>query len=440
MQFSQHFTNKKIIFAVFPPIIMMMFTSLYSVVDGLFLSNFAGKESFAAVGFITPYLMMFNSVGFMFGTGGSALIAKILGENKEKDANEVFSTLVLTSILAGLLLSIIGQLFLEPVITLQGAKGELFKNSLLYGRIYLLGTPACLIQFEFQALYQTSGKGQLGLKTAVISGLENIILDALLLVSLSLGTVGAAIATVFSQWLGGLLPLLFYSRKNDSQLRLARGPFRGRELLQICGNGSSEMVNNISISVVSLIYNIQLISYAGSDGIAAYGIMTYVSFLFTSIFWGYISGISPIISFHYGAENHEELHNLLKRSIILIISCSSVMFLFSELLAEPIAASYVGKEIELMQISVHGFRLFACNFLFAGLSIFFSSFFTALNNGLISAILSFCRVFVFQIPAVLLLPLVLKLDGIWISVSIAELMTVLLGIHFLIRNQSHYHY
>lgn len=440
MHFSQHFTYRKILYAVFSPIVMMMFTSLYSVVDGLFLSNFAGKESFASVGFITPYLMMFNSVGFMFGTGGSALIAKMLGEKKYTDANETFSTLVLASGITGLLLSIIGQMFLEPVAILQGAEGTFLENSLLYGRIYLLGTPACLIQFEFQALYQTSGKGKLGLKATVISGLTNIVLDALLLAVFSLGTAGAAIATVFSQWIGGLLPLLFYSRKNDSQLRLVRGRFHSRELLQMCANGSSEMVNNVSISVVCLVYNIQLISYAGADGIAAYGIMTYVSFLFTAVFWGYISGVAPIISFHYGAKNHEELRSLLKKSIILIMSCSATMFLLSELLAVPIAASYAGKDAVLMKISVHGFRLFAVNFLFAGLSIFFSSFFTALNNGLISAILSLCRVFVFQIPAILLLPLILDLDGIWISVGTAELMTVVLGCCFLFKNRSRYHY
>ena len=440
MQFSQHFSYRKIICAAISPIVMMLFTSLYSVADGLFLSNFAGKESFAAVGFITPYLMMFNSVGFMFGTGGSALIAKMLGEKKQTYANETFSTLTLASVMTGILLFIAGQLFLRPVAMLQGAEGALLENSLLYGRIYLLGTPACLVQFEFQALYQTSGKGRLGLRSAVISGLTNMGLDALLLGVFSLGTAGAAAATVFSQWIGGLIPLFFYGRDNDSQLRLVKGPFHGRELLRICANGSSEMVNNISISVVSLFYNIQLIAYGGSDGIAAYGIMNYVSFLFTAVFWGYISGIAPVISFHYGAENQEELHSLLSKSIVLITGCSCAMFLLSELLAGPIAMVYAGREAELMGLSIHGFRLFAVNFLFAGLSIFLSSFFTALNNGLISAILSLCRVFVFQIPAVLLLPYFWELDGIWLSVGAAEMMTVLLGLCFLLKNRSYYHY
>ena len=440
MKFSQHFTYRKILSATLPPIIMMLFTSLYSVADGLFLSNFTGKESFAAVGFITPYLMMFNSIGFLFGTGGSALIAKMLGEKKYVDANETFSTLVLATVLTGVLLSAVGQLFLEPVAVLQGAEGMLLENSLLYARIYLLGTPACLVQFEFQALYQTSGKGRLGLKAALASGLTNIVLDGLLLAVFSLGIVGAAAATVTSQWIGGLLPLLFYSGENNSTLRLVRGRFHGRELLQICANGSSEMVNNVSISIVSMFYNIQLIAWGGSDAIAAYGIMNYVSFLFTAVFWGYISGIAPVISFHYGADHHEELHSLFKKSTILIICCSCTMFLLSELLAGPISVIYAGKDTELMYMSIHGFRLFAINFLFAGLSIFFSSFFTALNNGLISAVLSLCRVFAFQIPTVLLFPLLWELDGIWISVGTAELITVLLGICCILRNRPRYHY
>ena len=274
----------------------------------------------------------------------------------------------------------------------------------------------------------------------MISGFANILLDALFLAVFLWGTAGAAVATVISQWIGGLIPLFFYSRENNSRLRLVKGPFRGRELLKICANGSSEMVNNVSISVVSLFYNIQLIAYAGSDGIAAYGIMNYVSFLFTAVFWGYISGVAPIISYHYGAENHRELHSLLKKSLVLVSGCSVIMFLLSELLASPVSRIYAGHEPQLLDMSIHGFRLFGCSFLFSGLSIFFSSFFTALNNGKISAVLSFSRVFLFQIPAVLLLPRLWKLDGIWISVMAAELLTVLFGVFFLLRNRKRYGY
>ena len=388
-----------------------------------------------------PYVMMFNSVGFMFGTGGSALIAKRLGEKRHTHAQEIFTTLVFSSLIVGVCLAILGELFLKNAAYMQGARGTLLENSMLYARLYFIGTPACLIQFEFEALYQTSGKGPLGLKAAMISGLTNIVLDALFLGVFSLGIVGASIATVISQYIGGCLPLLYYSRENNSTLRFVKGPFHGRELLKMCGNGSSEMVNNISMSVVCFFYNIQLIGYGGANGIAAFGIMNYVSFLFTAIFWGYISGISPVISFHYGACNHQELKSLFKKSVIMIASCCCVMFVLSELLAGPIIAIYAGNENELMKIGIHGFRLFAFNFLFAGFSIFFSAFFTALNNGLISAILSFCRVFVFQIPAVFLLPRLWQLDGIWISVSVAELMTVLLSLFFLVytyKNNSEY--
>ena len=440
MQFSQHFTYQKLLRAACSPVIMMLFTSLYSIADGLFLSNFAGKETFAAVGFIMPYLMMFTSTGFMFGTGGSALIAKKLGEKKNRDANEIFSTLVLGAALTGVVLAVVGLLLLRPAAVLQGADGALLENSLLYGKIYLLGTPACVVQFSFESLYATSGKSRLGLQAAVASGLTNIVLDALFLGVFSWGIVGAAVATVLSQWIGGLFPLFYYGRDNSSLLRLVRCPFHGRDLLKICANGSSEMVSNISISVVSLFYNIQLIAFAGEDGIAAYGIMMYVNFLFTAVFWGYVSGIAPIVSFHYGAGNQTELHNLLHKSLVLISLCSLVMFLLSQLLARPVSLIYASYDPDLLQMTIHGFRLFSFSFLFAGLSIFLSSFFTALNNGILSAVLSFSRVFLFQIPAILLLPMLWDLDGIWCSVIAAELLTVLLGTCFLLKNRKRYHY
>ena len=440
MQFNQHFTYPRILKAVISPIIMVMFNSLYSVVDGLFLSNFAGKEAFAAVGFISPFLMMFNSTGFMFGTGGSALIAKLLGEKKEKDANEVFSTILIGSVLTGIVMAVAAQFVLKPIALIQGAEGQLLENSLQYGRIFILGIPLCIVQFEFQALYATSGKGKLGLYSSIISGVMNIVLDTVFLYVFKWGIQGAAIATVISQWVGGLIPFIYYGRKNTSMLQLVKSKFRGRDLIKSCGNGSSEMVNNISISLVSFFYNIQLISYAGSNGIAAYGIMSYVSFFFTSIFWGYISGIAPIISYNYGDQNHSEMKNLLKKSLILISFSSIIMFILSEILGSKITHLYAGSDRELLAICNHGFKIFSFNFMFAGLSIFLSSFFTALNNGLISAILSLSRVFLFQIPGILLLPKLLKLDGIWISIPAAELLTVTLGIIFLIAKKKKYNY
>ncbi len=439
IDFSQHFTYGKLLRYALSPI-MMIFTSIYSIVDGLFLSNFAGKEAFAAVNFIMPYLMLYTSTGFMFGTGGSALIAKKLGEKKSQEANEIFSTLVWVSALVGVVLALIGLAFLRPVAVMQGAEGVLLENSVLYGKIYLLGTPACIIQFEFQNLYATAGKTKLGLYATVVSGMMNIFLDALFVGVFSWGLVGAAVATILSQWIGGLIPFACFGPKNTSLLRLVKCRLNGRAMLKICTNGSSEMVNNISISIVSLLYNIQLLRYAGDDGIAAYGIMMYINFLFTAIFWGYVVGISPIISYHYGAENHRELHSLFKKSLTIIGACSLLMFIISETLARPISRIFVGYDPGLLEMTTHGFFLFSFSFLFAGLSIFGSSFFTALNNGLISAMLSFSRVFMFQIPAILVLPLVWKLDGIWLSVVVAELCTGILGIVFFLKCRKRYQY
>ncbi len=438
--FSGHFTYGKLLRYAVSPIIMMVFTSIYSVVDGLFLSNFAGKEAFAAVNFIMPYLMLFTSTGFMFGTGGSALIAKTLGEKKNKEANEIFTTLVWVSALTGVVLAVIGLAFLRPVAEMQGARGVLLEYSVRYGRIYLLGTPACVIQFEFQNLYATAGKSKLGLYATVASGVMNIVLDALFVGLFSWGLIGAAVATVFSQLVGGIIPFAYFGRRNGSLLRLVKCNPRVKAMKKVCTNGASEMINNISISIVSLMYNVQLLKYAGDDGIAAYGIMMYVNFLFTSIFWGYVVGICPLISYHYGAENHKELHSLFWKSLVIISGCSALMFTASELLAEPISIIFVGYDGELFEMTLHGFFLFSFNFLFAGLSIFGSSFFTALNNGKISAVLSFSRVFLFQIPAILFLPLLWKLDGIWVSVVIAELCTAILGIGFILKNRKRYHY
>lgn len=440
IDFSEHFTYGKLLRYAISPIVMMIFTSVYSVVDGLFLSNFAGKEAFAAVNFIMPYLMLFNSTGFMFGTGGSALIAKKLGEKKGKEANEIFTTLVWISALTGMVLSLIGVAFLRPVARMQGAEGVLLENSVLYGKIYLLGTPACIIQFEFQNLYATAGKTKLGLYATVTSGMMNIILDALFVGLFSWGLIGAAVATILSQWVGGIIPFAYFGRRNSSLLRLVKCRPNFKAMLKICTNGSSEMVNNISISIVSLLYNIQLLRYAGDDGIAAYGIMMYINFLFTAVFWGYVVGISPIFSYHYGAGNHNELHSLFKKSLVIIGGCSLLMFIISETLAKPISGIFVGYDAELLDMTIHGFFLFSFSFLFSGLSIFGSSFFTALNNGLISAVLSFSRVFLFQIPAILLMPLVWKLDGIWLSVVIAELFTGILGMVFILKYRKKYHY
>lgn len=440
MTFSEHFTYRKLLRYAVSPVVMMIFTSIYSVIDGLFLSNFVGKEAFAAVNFVLPYLMLFSSVGFLFGTGGSALIAKTLGEGNHKKANEIFSALVWVSALTGAVFATIGSLFLRPIAEWQGASGELLANSLLYGRIYLLGVPACVIQYEFQSLFATAGKTKLGLISTITSGVSNIVLDALFVAIFSWGIVGAAAATILSQLIGGLFPLVYFGRKNSSLLHIVKCRPDWRALGKIATNGSSEMINNLSIAVVSLLYNMQLLKYAGDDGIAAYGVLMYVNFLFTAIFWGYVVGISPIISYHYGAKNHEELRSLLRKSLVIIFSASLLMFTISECFAVPISRIFVGYDAELLQMTTHGFFLFSFCFLFAGIAIFSSSFFTSLNNGLISAFLSCSRVFLFQVPVILTLPKFLKLDGVWLSLVSAELLTAILGLILIFTKRKKYQY
>ena len=438
--FHQHFTFRRLLRYSVSPVISMIFISVYGVVDGLFLSNFAGKEAFTAVNFILPFLLLFTSTGFMFGTGGSALIAKTLGMKEHEQANRIFSCLTWFSLLVGLGLLILAQALLRPVAELLGARGPLLDNSLLYGRIYLLGMPACIAQYEDQNLYYTAGKPKLGFWATIASGVCNIVLDALFVAGFSWGLVGAAAATILSQYLGLAIPLLYFGRPNKSLLRLTKTRFQGRAMLKICTNGSSELVNNLSYSMVSLLYNVQLLRYAGDDGVAAYGVLMYVNFLFTSVFWGYVTGAAPVISYNYGAKNSPELRSLLRKSLVIIGVCSVLMCLSAEVFALPVSMLFVGYDPELLAITVRGFLLSSFCFLFSGFAIFSSSFFTALNNGFLSAVISGLRVFAFQIPSILLLPMVWGLDGAWVSIVAADFLTALVGGILILCKQKKYQY
>lgn len=440
IQIKDHFTYKKLIKYTFSSVVMMVFTSIYGVVDGLFLSNYAGKTAFAAVNFILPFLLVLGGIGFMFGCGGSALVAKTLGEGKKTKANEIFSSLLIVSIITGVVLAILGFIFLHPVACWLGAEGQLLEESLIYGQIYLLGVPASIIQCEFQNLYATAGKPKLGLYSTIASGVTNIVLDALFVAGLSLEIEGAAAATVLSQCMGGIFPLIYFSRKNTSLLRFIKTKIDGRALIRICANGSSELLNNISMSIVSMIYNAQLLRYAGDNGLAAYGVLMFINFLFIAIFIGYTVGVSPIISYHYGAQNHSEIKSLLRKSCVIIVGCSITMFLISEFLAKPVAYWFVGYDTYLFNMTLRGFLLFSFCFLFSGFAIFGSSFFTALNNGLISAIISIARTIIFQITLVLILPMFWELDGIWLSVVISEFLAAILGFIFIFLKRKHYKY
>lgn len=443
IQLSDHFNYKKLIHFTLPSIAMMIFMSIYGVVDGFFVSNYAGKIPFAAVNLIYPFLMILSTAGFMFGTGGSAIVAKNFGEGNPEKANKNFSLFVYTAAAIGVILAISGIIFVRPIAEhLLGASGDLLENAVLYARIILIALPFNVLQFLFQSFFVTAEKPQLGLITTVSSGVTNIILDAVLVILLPqhLKLVGAAVATGMSQVMGGLLPLIYFSRKNSSHLRLGKTRFDGKALLKACTNGSSEFMSNVSMNLVGMLYNVQLMKYAGEDGIAAYGVMMYVSFIFASVFIGYSIGTAPIISYHFGAKNSIELKGLLKKSLTLIAILGISMIIVGQLLAVPMAKIFVGYDEGLMSLTVSGFRIFALSFMFMGFAIFGSGFFTALNDGLTSAIISFLRTLIFQIAAVLLLPLICGIDGVWLSIIVAEFMAVVFAALFMILKRKKYNY
>jgi putative MATE family efflux protein len=440
IQLSDHFTYSKLLRFTLPSIVMMIFTSIYGVVDGIFVSNFVGKTPFAAVNLIYPVLMILGALGFMVGTGGAAIVAKTLGEGKPALANQYFTLLVLSAAAGGAAVSLLGLLFIRPVSAALGAEGAMLEHCVLYARIILAANPFFILQNVFQSFFVAAEKPKLGLSVTVGAGLTNIVLDALLVAVFPLGLAGAAIATAMSQVVGGLVPVLYFARENRSLLRLTRTRFYGRVLAKTCANGSSELMSNISSSLVSILYNFQLIRLAGEDGVAAYGVVMYLAFVFAAIFIGYSVGSAPIISYHYGAGNSRELGGLLRKSVVLCAIGGAAMAGLSALAAPPLGRIFVGYDPDLLALTVRGLRLFALSFLFSGLNIFGSAFFTALNNGLISALISFLRTLVFQCGSVVLLPLALGVDGIWLSVAAAELAALVLTGIFLAANRRTYRY
>ena len=440
IQLSDHFNYKKMLRFTFPSIIMMIFTSIYGVVDGFFVSNFVGKTAIAAVNFIMPVLMILGSLGFMFGAGGSALVSRTLGEGNSEKANSIFSMLVYVTVIVGIITALSGIVFIRPLAGMLGAHGEMQNDCALYGTIILCSLPFYMLQYEFQTLFITAEKPHLGLYITIASGVANMVLDALFMAVFQWGIAGAALATAISQVIGGVIPLIYFARPNHSLLRITKTVFDGKALFKICTNGSSELMSNISMSVVSMLYNIQLIKYAGENGVAAYGVLMYVNFIFIAAFIGFSTGIAPVISFHYGAYNHRELKGLLRKSLVIIGAFSIAMFILAEVFAYPLSHIYVGYDSELMSITLRGFLISSFSFLFSGIAIFGSSFFTALNDGLTSALISFLRSMVFQIAAVIIFPIFWSIDGIWISIVAAEIMAVSITVVFLIIKQKKYNY
>lgn len=440
IQLSDHFSYGRLLRFTLPSIVMMLFTSVYGVVDGIFVSNYAGKTAFSALNLIMPYVMVFGCLGFMIGTGGTALISKTLGMGKKEEANRIFSMLTWICIGGGVMLTGLSLIFLRPAAILFGAEGQMLSDCVTYGAIVLCASTAYILQFAYQSFCVTAEKPKLALWMTVASGVCNILLDWLFVGVFGWGLVGAAVATAVSQVLGAVIPIVYFLWPNSSLLRLGKAGYDGKAFLRTCTNGSSELMSNLSMSLVNMLYNLQLMRYAREDGIAAYGVIMYVNLFFLSVFIGFSIGSAPLIGFNHGADNRRELKNIFKKSMWILGISSLLMTLSAVALALPLSQIFVGYDKALLEMTRRGFILYALSFLFCGINIFGSAMFTALNNGLISAVISFVRSLVCQISAVLILPIFWGLDGIWLSIVAAELVALLLTLVFFIKYRKRYHY
>ena len=440
IQLSDHFTLGRLLRFTWPSIVMMVFTSIYSVVDGIFVSNFAGKTAFAAVNLIFPYLMVFGTVGFMIGTGGTALISMTLGMGDKKKANELFSMLTYLTLLVGVVFTVLSIIFMRPAAMALGATGQMLEDCVLYGNILQLALTAYLLQYIFQSFCITAEKPNMSLVMMVTAGVSNMILDALFVAVFRWGIAGAAIATAIAQYLGALIPLVYFMRPNDSLLRLGKCCFDGKALLKTLTNGSSELMSSVSMSLVSMLYNVQLLRYAGENGIAAYGVIMYVNFFFVSVFIGFTIGAAPIIGYNHGAENHAELKNMFRKCLVVVGVFAAAMTAAALVLARPLSGIFVGYDSQLLEMTIRGFIIYGLSFLLCGFNIFGSSLFTALNNGLISAVISFVRTVIFQTVAVLVLPMIFGLDGIWWAIVAAEFVALVLTVFCFLKFKGKYHY
>lgn len=423
---SKHFSTKDLLRYTAPSMAMMVFTSIYTIVDGFFVSNYAGKSAFAAVNLIMPFIMILSTVGFMVGSGGGALVAQERGRGDDKRANEYFSLIVWFALALGIVCAVIGFIAMESVARALGASDEMLPVCVLYGRISMVSLPLFVLQYAFQPLFSTAGKPKLGLAVTVISGVANIVLDFVLVGLMGMGVAGAAWATVVSEYIGGLVPLAYFLSPNSSFLRLGGAPLRLKVIAKTCSNGSSEMMSNIAMSVVAMVYNWQLINYLGEDGVAAYGVIEYVAMIFGAVLMGYAMGSAPLMSFQNGAGNNAEKRSLLRHGLVLmgiggVLACGA-----AQLLAPAVASIFTSYDASLMELTVHAFRLYATAFLLMGFSVFGSSLFTSLGNGLVSAVISFARTLVFETGSVILLPMLFGIDGIWLSVLVAELASSVL--------------
>lgn len=440
IQISDHFTLKKLFKFVLPTVIMMVVTSVYTVIDGLFVSNFVGKTPFAAINIIVPFVMILGGTGFMIGTGGTALVTKVLGEGDDEKAKSYFTLLILFTVALGLVLTAVGIAVTEPVARLLGANDDMIEPCVLYGRICVGFTAFFMLQGVFHSFLSAAGKPKIGLVVTLSAGATNAVFDALFIVVFKWGVAGAAIATGLGQFMGGVVPLIYFARKNSSLLRFTKPKFELKAILQSCFNGSSEFLTNLASSIVSIVYNLQLMKYLGEDGVSAYGVIMYFQFVFLAIEIGYSIGTAPIIGFNYGAENHAELKNIFKKSIVIMGCCGVILSALAQALAIPLSKLFVGYDKELYDLTVHAFRLFSFSFVFSGINILSSGFFTALNNGAVSAILSFLRALAYQIIFIFALPALMQVDGIWLANVATEVCAFITAVIFFIAYRKRYRY
>lgn len=437
---SEHFTYKKLIKFTLPTVIMMIFTSIYGVVDGVFVSNVVGSNAFASINLIMPAIMIIGTIGFMIGTGGSAIISKTLGESDNKKANRQFSMLIYLEIILGIIFTVISLIVLEPVAKLLGATQDMMNDCLIYGRILLIGMTAYMLQNSFQSFMVVAEKPTLGLVISIISGITNMVLDFLFMCVFKWGIAGAGFATIISQFVGAIIPMIYFARKNSTMLKLGKTKFELSTIIKTCTNGSSEMVTNLSMSVVNILFNMQLMKFAGANGVSAYGIIMYVGFIFTGTYMGYSIGTAPIVGYHYGSNNTDELKSLLSKSIKLLGIIAIIMTALAEILAKPLASIFVSYDKELLEMTINAIRLYSLSYIISWFNIYASSFFTALNNGFISALISFLRTLVFQIICILILPAIWEINGIWLSVGVAEVLSIIVSVICFIKNKKKYEY
>ncbi len=440
IKLSDHFDYNRLIRFTAPSIFMMIFASIYSVVDGFFVSNYVGNIQFASLNLIFPFIMVLSAFGFMFGAGGSALVALTFGSGDDKKANEIFSLIIYTVLIVSTSFAIIGYIVTPQVAKLLGASEEMLPYCILYARISFIGMPFFMLQNAFQTFMITAERPTFGFLITVAAGITNMILDFVFMGVLHMGLGSAAAATVLGQIVGGFIPLIYFIFPNTSKLRLCKTRFMGYALLKTITNGSSEFLSNVSASIVNMLYNFQLMKFAGELGVSAFGIIMYTNFIFVGVFFGYSMGASPIAGYNLGAENYEELQNVFKRSIRLITIVSIAMTCISELAAKPLTMIFASSQPELLAIAVPAMRIYALSYLFCGFNIFSSSFFTAMNNGKVSAIISSLRLFLFQLVFILVLPIFLGINGIWGTIIAAEVCSLAVTIYFFLKYKNVYHY